>query len=63
MIELYSITVLAGLGAYFLTGRLRPRDRLATVFLAALLALTLSAVLARTVGERGPIHPIGVHVL
>lgn len=63
MIELYLITALAALGAYFLAGTLRPRDRVATVFLAALLALTLSAVLARTVGERGPIHPIGLHLL
>ena len=63
MIELYIIAAVAALGTYFVTGRLRPRDRLATVVLVALLALTLSAVLARTVGERGAIRVIGHHTL
>ena len=58
LIELYLITAVAALGAYLLTRRLRPRDRVATVVLVALLALTLTAVLARTIGERGPIHAV-----
>ena len=63
MIELYLIAALAALVAYFVTGRLRPRDRVATVFLVALVALTLTAVLARTVAERSSIRPSGVHLL
>ena len=64
LIELYIIAALAALGTYLVTGRLRPRDRLATVFLAALLALTLSAVLARTLGEKVEIRrTVGHHLL
>ena len=63
LIEFYLIAVLAALAAYFVTGKLRARDRVATVFLAVLLALTLTAVVARTLGEREPIRAAGVHLL
>jgi 4-amino-4-deoxy-L-arabinose transferase-like glycosyltransferase len=63
LIELYLIAALAALVAYFVTGRLRPRDRVATVFVAALVALTLTAVLARAVAERTSIRPSGAHIL
>jgi uncharacterized membrane protein len=63
LIELYLIAGVAAVAAYFLTGKLRPRDRVATVFLAALLALTLTAVLARAAGERSSIRAVGIHLL